>query len=365
MSCNGTVKRATTIDGVKAIRERELKLDVDPGFTLPDLGGRPIPPRTFTSTYFDTPEHRLLRSGITLRRRVENRKGVWQLKLPSDGGRFELEEPGGPTPPRVVPRPARRAPARRRADAGREAAHAAGRRRRRPAPGPHRGGRRHGRRARRCPRRRLVRGGRGRGRRGRGRPARRDRQGAAQGRRAAERRAAQARAGPRRRARRRRAEDGGPIGRLRELARSSSTRRCSRTTLASGSARTSRRCTSCASQRGARAPCCARHAGSSPPSGRSRCGASWRGSAGCSARFATSTSSSSTWTPRPAPSRATTPAPSGACGPGSRPSATTAGPPCSKRWGARGTSSCSTGSREWRTAPAGDDARPARRHRRR
>ena len=86
---------------MKTIRERELKLDVEPGFTLPDLGGRPIAPRTFTSTYFDTPEHRLLRSGITLRRRVENRKGVWQLKLPSDVGRFELEAPGGPTPPRA------------------------------------------------------------------------------------------------------------------------------------------------------------------------------------------------------------------------------------------------------------------------
>ena len=86
---------------MKTIRERELKLDVDPGFTLPEVGGRPIPPRTFTSTYFDTPEHRLLRSGITLRRRVENRKGVWQLKLPSDVGRFELEAPGGPAPPRA------------------------------------------------------------------------------------------------------------------------------------------------------------------------------------------------------------------------------------------------------------------------
>ena len=86
---------------MKASRERELKLDVDPGFTLPDLGGRPIAPRTFTSTYVDTPEHRLLRSGITLRRRVESRKGVWQLKLPSDVGRFELEEQGGPTPPRA------------------------------------------------------------------------------------------------------------------------------------------------------------------------------------------------------------------------------------------------------------------------
>jgi CHAD domain-containing protein len=76
--------------------ERELKLDADPDFVLPELGGKRLPPRTFTSTYFDTPDRRLLRSGITLRRRVENRAGVWQLKLPSEEGRYELEERGGP-----------------------------------------------------------------------------------------------------------------------------------------------------------------------------------------------------------------------------------------------------------------------------
>jgi CHAD domain-containing protein len=84
---------------VKAARERELKLDVDAGFVLPDLGGKPLAPRSFTSTYFDTPGHRLLDAGITLRRRVENRAGLWQLKLPSDDGRFELEERGGPSRP--------------------------------------------------------------------------------------------------------------------------------------------------------------------------------------------------------------------------------------------------------------------------
>ncbi len=84
---------------MKADRERELKLEVDPGFALPDLGGRPLEARTFTSTYFDTPGRRLLGAGITLRRRVENRVGLWQLKLPSDDGRFELEERGGPAKP--------------------------------------------------------------------------------------------------------------------------------------------------------------------------------------------------------------------------------------------------------------------------
>jgi len=87
---------ASISPGVKSILERELKFDVEPGFTLPDLGGRPIGPHSCTSTYLDTPDRRLLGCGITLRRRVENRAGVWQLKLPSGDGRFELEERGGP-----------------------------------------------------------------------------------------------------------------------------------------------------------------------------------------------------------------------------------------------------------------------------
>jgi CHAD domain-containing protein len=76
--------------------ERELKLDVDAGFVLPELGGEELPPRSFVSTYHDTPDHSLARAGITLRRRVEDGTSLWQLKLPrSDGARSELEEPGG------------------------------------------------------------------------------------------------------------------------------------------------------------------------------------------------------------------------------------------------------------------------------
>ncbi len=84
---------------MKTTLERELKLDVDPGFVLPDLGGKPLAPRVLTSTYVDTPDRRLLRSGITLRRRVENRAGAWQLKLPSEQGRYELEQRGGSSRP--------------------------------------------------------------------------------------------------------------------------------------------------------------------------------------------------------------------------------------------------------------------------
>jgi CHAD domain-containing protein len=76
--------------------DRELKLDPDGGFTLPDLPGEALEPRLFTSTYYDTPPRSLARCGITLRRRVENGRSRWQLKLPREGGRSELEVDGGP-----------------------------------------------------------------------------------------------------------------------------------------------------------------------------------------------------------------------------------------------------------------------------
>jgi CHAD domain-containing protein len=89
---------------VKKTLERELKLEADADFALPELGGTAIEPRLFTSVYYDTPGRRLLRGGITLRRRTENGKSLWQLKLPRAGARLELEEPGGPgaPPPRIL-----------------------------------------------------------------------------------------------------------------------------------------------------------------------------------------------------------------------------------------------------------------------
>jgi len=79
--------------------EYERKLEAPPGFELPDLGGEPLETRVFTSIYHDTADHSLARSGITLRRRTERGKSVWQLKLPVDGARIEIEEPGGPAGP--------------------------------------------------------------------------------------------------------------------------------------------------------------------------------------------------------------------------------------------------------------------------
>jgi CHAD domain-containing protein len=57
--------------------------------------GEPIPPRVFTSTYFDTAHHRLGQLGLTLRKRVEHSRGLWQLKIPSGAARLELEIDSG------------------------------------------------------------------------------------------------------------------------------------------------------------------------------------------------------------------------------------------------------------------------------
>ena len=79
--------------------EHERKLEAPQGFELPDLGGEPLEPRVFTSIYHDTTDRSLARAGITLRRRTERGRSVWQLKLPINGARLELEEPGGPAGP--------------------------------------------------------------------------------------------------------------------------------------------------------------------------------------------------------------------------------------------------------------------------
>ena len=96
--------------------ERELKLEADTSVSIEDLGGEPLDSRTFTSTYYDTEGGLLLRLGIVLRRRMENGKNDWQLKLPREDSRVELEAAGGPAGP---PPRARRDPA---GNAGRPAA---------------------------------------------------------------------------------------------------------------------------------------------------------------------------------------------------------------------------------------------------
>jgi CHAD domain-containing protein len=84
---------------MRAASEHERKLDAPLGFRLPPLGGSPLEPRVFTSVYYDVPGGALAASGLTLRRRTENGRSVWQLKLPAEDSRLELEFDGGPRKP--------------------------------------------------------------------------------------------------------------------------------------------------------------------------------------------------------------------------------------------------------------------------
>jgi CHAD domain-containing protein len=85
--------------------EREVKLVPGPGFRRIELDGRPIEARTLTSIYHDTDDLRLGQAGITLRLRRSGEDAAWQLKLPLDGGRCELE---WPAPTRRIPAEVRR-----------------------------------------------------------------------------------------------------------------------------------------------------------------------------------------------------------------------------------------------------------------
>ncbi|MBA2252523.1 MAG: CYTH and CHAD domain-containing protein [Nitrospirales bacterium] len=84
----------TAQDTITSAIERETKLSVDRRFRLPKLKGQGLPQRVLTSTYYDTSNYRLAHAKITLRRRTENRRSVWQLKLPCDTARREIEMPG-------------------------------------------------------------------------------------------------------------------------------------------------------------------------------------------------------------------------------------------------------------------------------
>lgn len=74
-------------------REVERKLRVHALFRLPPLSGvtwgaasvQPQPAFTMLNTYFDTPDLRLFRWGVTLRRREGGPDEGWHMKLPVDG----------------------------------------------------------------------------------------------------------------------------------------------------------------------------------------------------------------------------------------------------------------------------------------
>jgi inorganic triphosphatase YgiF len=92
--------------------EVETKLQVPPGFAVPDLTGLAaaaavveLEPLALRATYWDTEDLRLAREGITLRHRTGEGDPRWTLKLPDTGdgsslAREELHVAGGP---RAVP----------------------------------------------------------------------------------------------------------------------------------------------------------------------------------------------------------------------------------------------------------------------
>jgi CHAD domain-containing protein len=74
-------------------REIERKYDAAPGLVLPPLGGLPrvaevsgAEPETLTAEYYDTDDLRLIKAGITLRRREGGADEGWHLKLPDQAG---------------------------------------------------------------------------------------------------------------------------------------------------------------------------------------------------------------------------------------------------------------------------------------
>ncbi len=83
--------------------EREITLNTGHPFRLPHFPGEPLPPRLFTSTYFDTVDYRLARLGVTLRRRTERHRVLWQLNIPRGTARLEVELASGrSTPPSAL-----------------------------------------------------------------------------------------------------------------------------------------------------------------------------------------------------------------------------------------------------------------------
>lgn len=59
--------------------------------------------RIFWSTYHDTPDRRLARVGVALRRRLENGASTWEVELPEAPRRVALAAPGGPAePPHLI-----------------------------------------------------------------------------------------------------------------------------------------------------------------------------------------------------------------------------------------------------------------------
>src|SRR5688572_17629859 len=90
----GSTSRSSSCVRRFSMLEQELKLSVDGTFapTFPvghgDVAGvEELPPLDLRAAYYDTPDLRLARSGVTLRRRTGEGEGpVWTVKLPAGEG---------------------------------------------------------------------------------------------------------------------------------------------------------------------------------------------------------------------------------------------------------------------------------------
>src|ERR1700730_7393091 len=84
--------------------EEERKYDVGAAFKLPDLKSTlpksgtvvELPVKTLRATYYDTPDLRLARAGVSLRYRDDEGKPPWTVKLPTSGAdtRDEISRDG-------------------------------------------------------------------------------------------------------------------------------------------------------------------------------------------------------------------------------------------------------------------------------
>src|SRR5215469_1824911 len=92
-----------------SVNETEVKYEADPDTVLPPLDDLPQvagttqpPDQMLEAVYFDTPDLRLLRAGITLRRRTGGGDAGWHLKLPlGEDSRTEIRLPPGRSPRQV------------------------------------------------------------------------------------------------------------------------------------------------------------------------------------------------------------------------------------------------------------------------
>jgi CHAD domain-containing protein len=79
---------------VKPSPDGGIHFDAGRSFRIPELPGTPLPRRAFVSTYFDTSDHRLARSEVTVRRLSERRTHHWEIELARGRARFELSGRG-------------------------------------------------------------------------------------------------------------------------------------------------------------------------------------------------------------------------------------------------------------------------------